>query len=47
MNAILSDAFDIEKINEGIAFGSSEIISKTEAEIDATEFAQALYARGV
>ena len=34
MNAILSDAFDIEEINEGIAFGSSEIISKTEAEIE-------------
>ena len=34
MNAILSDAFDIEKLNEGIAFGFSEIVSKAEAEIE-------------
>ncbi len=34
MNAILSDAFDIERINEGIASDFSGMIFKTEAEIE-------------
>ncbi|MBR5872646.1 MAG: hypothetical protein IKZ06_03280, partial [Oscillospiraceae bacterium] len=48
MNAILSDAFDIEKLNEGIASGFSEIISKTEAEIErkVEETAKAIFEKG-
>ena len=34
MNAILSDAFEVENINKGIASGFSEMILKTEAEIE-------------
>ena len=48
MNAILSDAFDIECLNEGIASGFSEIISKTEAEIErkVEETAKAIFEKG-
>lgn len=34
MNAILSDAFDVEKINEGIASGFEKMISEAEEEIE-------------
>ena len=48
MNAILSDAFDIEKINEGIASGFSEMILKTEAEIErkVEETAKTIFEKG-
>ena len=48
MNAILSDAFDLEKINEGVAFGCSEMVLKTEAEIErkVEETAKAIFDKG-
>ena len=48
MNAILSDAFDIEKINEGIVSGFSEMILKTEAEIErkVEETAKTIFEKG-
>ena len=48
MNAILSDAFDIECLNEGIASGFLEMISKTEAEIErkVEETAKAIFEKG-
>ena len=48
MNAILSDAFDIENVNKSIASGFSEMISKTEAEIErkVEETAKAIFEKG-
>ena len=48
MNAILSDAFDIENINEGIASDFSGMILKTEAEIErkVEETAKAIFEKG-
>lgn len=48
MNAILSDDFGIEKINEGIASGFLEMISKTEEEIErkVEETAKMIFAKG-
>ena len=48
MNAILSDSFDIEKINENIAFDFSGMISKTEAEMEGKvlKTAKAIFEKG-
>ena len=48
MNAILSDAFEIEKINEGISSGLLDMISKTEGEIErkVSETAKAIFEKG-
>ena len=48
MNAILSNAFDIENVNKSIASGFSEMISKTEAEIErkVEETAKAIFEKG-
>ena len=48
MNAILSDAFEVENINKGIASGFSEMILKTEAEIErkVEETAKAIFEKG-
>ncbi|MBE6899969.1 MAG: hypothetical protein E7479_04805 [Ruminococcaceae bacterium] len=48
MNAILSDAFETEAINEGIASGFPEMIRKTEAEIErkVEETAEEIFKRG-
>ena len=48
MNAILSDSFDIEKINENIAFDFSGMISKTEAEMEGKvlKTAKAVFEKG-
>ena len=48
MNAILSDAFDIENINEDIASDFSGMILKTEAEIErkVEETAKAIFEKG-
>ena len=48
MNAILSDAFEIEKINEGISSGLLDMILKTEEEIErkVEETAKAIFEKG-
>ena len=48
MNAILSDSFDIEKINENIAFDFSGMISKTETEMEGKvlKTAKAIFEKG-
>ena len=48
MNAILSDAFEVENINKGIASGFSEMILKTEAEIErkVEETAKEIFEKG-
>lgn len=48
MNAILSDSFDIEKINKNIAFDFSGMISKTEAEMEGKvlKTAKAIFEKG-
>ena len=48
MNAILSDACDIENVNKSIASGFAEMISKTEAEIErkVEETAKTIFEKG-
>ena len=48
MNAILSDAFETEAINKGISSAFSEMIAKTEAEIErkVEETAEAIFEKG-
>ena len=48
MNAILSDAFEVENINKGVASGFSEMILKTEAEIErkVEETAKTIFEKG-
>ncbi|MBQ6878405.1 MAG: hypothetical protein IJO22_08430 [Oscillospiraceae bacterium] len=48
MNATRSDAFDVEKLNEKVTFGFSEVIMKTEAEIEnkVLETAEKILERG-
>ena len=48
MNAILSDAFETEAINEGISSAFSKMIAKTEAEIErkVEETAKAIFEKG-
>ena len=48
MNAILSDAFEVENINKGVASGFSEMILKTEAEIErkVEETAKEIFEKG-
>ena len=48
MNAILSDAFETEAINKGISSAFSEMIEKTEAEIErkGDETAEAIFEKG-